>query len=52
VGSVSKIISALDAITAAVFSYKPVNKGQASATIERRLKDAEAAEKKDNQSDR
>jgi hypothetical protein len=48
----TKILAALDAITHTVLSYRPADKGQASATIERRVKDAETEEKKGNQSDR
>ena len=48
----TKILAALDAITNAVFSYRPADKGQASAKIERRVKDAEPQDKKDNQNDR
>ena len=48
----TKILAALDAITNAVLSYRPADKGQAAATIERRVKDAEATEKKGNQNDR
>lgn len=48
----TKILAALDAITAAVLAYRPAEKGQAAATIERRVKDAETQEKNGNQSDR
>jgi hypothetical protein len=33
-----KILDALGAITSAVFSYRPADKGQASAKIARRVK--------------
>lgn len=48
----TKILAALDAITNAVLAYRPSDKGQAAATIERRVKDAEATEKKASQNDR
>ena len=42
----TKILAALDAITTAVLAYRRADKGQAAATIERRVKDAETQEKK------
>ena len=48
----TKILAALDAITTAVLSYRPTAKGQATATIARRVKDAKAQETKENQNDR
>lgn len=48
----TKILAALDAITNAVLSYRPADKGQASAMIERRTKDPETQEKKGSQNDR
>lgn len=48
----SKILTALDAITAVVLSYRPADKGKAAATIERRAKNAETQEKKGDQNDR
>ena len=45
-------IAALDAITHAVLSYRPADKGQAAATIERRVKGRKAQEKKGSQDDR
>jgi transposase-like protein len=44
-------IAALDAITHAVLSYRPADKGQAAATIERRVKGRKAQEKKGSQDD-
>ena len=45
----TKILAALDAITTAVFSHRPAEKGQASAKIARRVK---RAAKKEAQNDR
>jgi hypothetical protein len=42
-----KILDALGAITSAVFSYRPADKGQASAKIARRVKRAEKKENHD-----
>jgi hypothetical protein len=48
----TKILAALDAITHAVLSYRPADKGQAAAKIESRVRDAETQEKNGNQNDR
>jgi hypothetical protein len=48
----TKILAALDAITHAVLSYRPADKGQAAAKIEGRVKDAKTQEKKVAQNDR
>lgn len=44
-----KVLAALDAITNAVFSYRPADKGLASAKIARRVK---RQKKKENHDDR
>lgn len=44
-----KILSALDAITRVVMSYRPADKGRASAKIARRVK---RGAKKETQNDR
>lgn len=46
----TKILAALDALTNAVFSYRPANKGQAAAKIGRRVK--REAKKREAQDDR
>lgn len=42
-----KILNALGAITSAVFSYRPADKGQASAKIARRVKREKKREAQD-----
>ncbi|MDZ7824705.1 MAG: hypothetical protein U5K75_12185 [Ahrensia sp.] len=42
----TKILAALDVITHAVLFYRPADKGQAAATIERRVKALRAKKRK------
>lgn len=44
----TKILAALDAITNAVFSYRPADKGQAAKKIGRRVKRAAKKEGSDD----